>query len=340
MLPKILSKALVAILLVAGLSFGSIHAAPPAPASTKPGPTASDTIVLKWKDGKKAVFMLEFDDSTHTHLKTVIPELTKRNMVGTFYIVPGGGLFQSKKAEWTQAAANPNVVLANHTFTHKGVKDAAQLEEEISKAAEVIKSLYPDRKTPRLISFGQPGGVPWKVTKEEFTATLARHHLINRPHFNGPPFHQKSIPEIIAIVDAALAKGEMGHLDFHGVGGDWHVAPTEWFIALLDKLESHREQLWITDPVSWHQYQTQRKTAEVKVVKSTPLEIRLQLSSKTDPALYDLPLSLSTRVPANWKDCSVTQGATKSNATVVDGVATYDAIPGATEIILSPGLPL
>ncbi len=324
---------------VTALLMSVCFAATPAPAAQPAadlGGNPGDSVVLKWKNGKRAVFMLEFDDSYPTQIKNVIPELTKREMVGTFYIVAGGGLLKNLKTAWEQAAANPYVVLANHTFTHKGVQNVEELETEVSQAQDAINAYYPGRKNPRLISFGQPGGVPWKVSKEEFKAVLAKHNLINRPHFYGPPFHHKSAAEMIAVVDLALKKGEMGHLDFHGVGGDWHVTPLDWFIALLDKLESERDRLWITDPISWHQYQTERKTAELKTLKSEATEIRLSLSSQADPALYDMPLSLVTRVPADWKACAITQGTVKTRAQAVDGQVRYDAVPGGGEIILQP----
>ena len=137
-------------------------------------------------------------------------------------------------------------------------------------------------------------------------------------------------------MDLALARGEMGHLDFHGVGGDWHVTSMDWFLALLDKLEANRELLWITDPISWHKYLTERKAAAVKVLAGDSRQIRLQLACTTDPVLYDLPLTLATRVPPEWKSCLVTQGPAKSSVPAVNGVVRYPAMPGAVEIVPQP----
>ena len=46
-------------------------------AADAPGATS----VMKWKDGKKAVFLLMFDDSAPSAVKTVVPELKKRGFV-------------------------------------------------------------------------------------------------------------------------------------------------------------------------------------------------------------------------------------------------------------------
>ncbi|MFA6288709.1 MAG: polysaccharide deacetylase family protein [Opitutaceae bacterium] len=313
--------------------------ATPAVATAKSKPpvelTSGGTRLRKWKDGKQAVFMMEFDDSCPSHIKNVIPELEKRKMVGTFYIVPGIGPYQNLQSAWEKAALSPYVELANHTWTHSGSDNVAKLDVELAKCNEVILKARPDRKQPRLISFGTPGGVPWKISKEEWRAGFDKYNLINRPSFFGPPFHQKSAAEMIAVVDYALSHGDMTHLDFHGVGGDWHITPMEWFTALLDKLEADRERLWITDPVSWHKYDTERKGAQLKELVSNESEIRVSLTSGTNPGLYDLPLTLSTQVPAAWKACVVTQGKTVSAPIPVSGgEVRYDALPGADEILI------
>ena len=305
------------------------------PAASEPKiDPASGTQILKWKDGKKAVFLLAFDDSAASQLQHAVPELIRRKMTGTFYLVTGNSLYSSLKSKWEEAAKSPWIEIANHTFTHKGANTVEELDVELKKCNEVIYPLRPERKMPRLVGFGKPGGVPWKITVDEQAAALAKHHLVDRPPFHGPPMHYKSAAEMIAAVDSALAKGGMGHMDFHGIGGDWLVTPLDWFTALLDKLEASRDQLWITDVVSYHKYLAERQEAELQVVRANKDHIELMLTSKADPALYDLPLSLSTKVPPDWKNCLVTQGPNKDTVPVKDGAAAYSALPGGGVISL------
>jgi hypothetical protein len=292
------------------------------------------TQVLRWKDGKKAAFMLAFDDSAPSQLKNVVPELERRKMVGNFYLVTGHGLWAKLHSQWEAAAKSPYVAVANHTFTHKGVNNADELEPELAKCNEVLYSLHPEHKPPYLLGFGKPGGVPWNVTSEEKHAALEKHHLIERPPFAGPPINFKSPEETSAYVDDTLKKGEMGQLVFHGVGGDWLVTSVDWFNAILDKLDSVRDQIWITDIVSWHQYATERSSAEVKELKSGADGIELELTCKADPVLYHLPLTLATHVPAAWKTCTVTQGGHSATATIQNRVVQYDAVPGGGAILL------
>jgi|GEM_PF-1354644 len=318
----------------------------PAPVSLKtamqPGEpldaTFTGTRVLKWKDGKRAVFMLQFDDSAASQLKNVIPELVKHSIPGTFYINPGNGPYKGHQAEWEKAVTIPGIELANHTYTHIGGLTVEAFEAEVVKCNEVLNTLYPARKTPRLISFGRPG-VPkekWGITDAQIKAVLAKNHLIERPPFAGPPFQYKTIPEMNQLVDSAILKGEMQTLVFHGVGGDWLITPLDYFAAVLDKLDANKDQLWLTTPLSWHQYQTERTTAVAKELSSDKNRVRIALTSQADPAFYDYPLSLATRVPADWKQAVVQQGKTSVIAPVTNGIALYEAVPGAGEITLTP----
>ena len=139
------------------------------------------TGVLRWKDGKDAVFLLAFDDSCVSHLEHAIPELEKRGLVGNFYIVPGKGALPPKKEAWQKVASSPAVALQNHTFTHAGATTVDQLDDELARCNQAIRQLLPDRKWPRLIAFGYPGGVPWTVPRDQLLKSLEKHHLIERP---------------------------------------------------------------------------------------------------------------------------------------------------------------
>ena len=304
----------------------------PAPAAASPG----DTTVLKWKDGKKAVFLLMFDDSIPTDIKTVVPELTRRGMVATFYVNCGGQAFKAYRRQWETEVPKTGMVYANHTFTHRGVKNAEELDAELAPNNAEIDACFPDAKKPRLISFGQPGGVPWLVTKEEFNAALAKYHLIDRPPFKGFPINIKTQPELLALVDHALATGGMEYNVSHGVGGDWLVTPVEVFTALLDKLEANKDQLWITDAISWRQYATERQGAAVKTLEASPGRVRVSLTCPADPAFYDLPLTLTTQVPPGWQECVVMQGTSQTRVTATHGSVQYAAVPGAAEITIQP----
>lgn len=220
-----------------------------------------------WPHGKKAAFLMAFDDNVPTHLDFVIPELEKRRMVGTFYINAGTEHFQNRRDRWRAAAQSPYVKLANHTFTHRGATSVAELERELEQCNAAIYALNPELETPRHLAFGIPGGVPWTISDDELAQTLANFHLTCRPDFSIPMLLEKSseqlAAEMMAAIDDVLERGDMTQMVFHGVGGDWLNTPRESFLALLDKLEAHRDELWICDPVSLQQHRGSSQNASL-----------------------------------------------------------------------------
>lgn len=302
------------------------------------GVSPGDTRITKWPMGKKAVFQLQFDDNSPTQMLGAVPELRRRGMVGTIYVNPANEPWKTHEEMWLHPA--PGIEYANHTYSHVGATSFEQLDEELTKCGEVIARCYPERPWPRLLSFGQPGGVPWTVTPEEVDRALARHHLVNRPPFKGYPFQFKGgLEEILALVDSALASRGMEYYVFHGVGGDWHSTPWEWFISLLDKLDAHRSDLWITDPVSWHQYELERDDALLNVQADGEEEIRISLSCPHDPRFYSLPLTLETAIPDGWRETLVSQGTETRHVPVIDGRILFSAIPNAGDITIDPATP-
>ena len=296
-----------------------------------------ETRILKWKDGKRAAFMVEFDDSAPTHLEFAIPALKSRGIPGTFYINPGNGPYKNHQAAWEREATSPGIELANHTFSHIGGATVAEFEREIVLANEVIDRLYPQRRRLRLRDWARPG-VPakqWGVSETDIQRVLAKHHMIERPPFYGPPFSIKTEAEMREWIDGAIAEGEMRHLVFHGVGGDWHSVPLSYFLSMLDKLEAHADELWITDPLALHKYVTERASATVGVLDATASLVRLSLHSQSDPYFYDQPLSLATRVPPAWTRFKITQGGLPVRHAIVGGEARYDAVPGLGEIMFT-----
>ena len=307
-----------------------------------------DTQVAKWKDDRTGVFMLMFDDGWPSHFQVAVPELEKRGLVATFYICPDKGEFKTMAKEWDKVAAT-KMVLADHTMTHRGVKDLANAEHEIGDCAAIVRKLQPGKEN-RLVSFGMPGVGPndWNITGDQLKELLTKHHLVSRPPFegHGAVYHQKTFEEMIALADKAIRDKGVEYLVVHGVErvtpnwgyqDMWPLQQTIFF-PLLDALKerSDRGELWITDHISQHQYATEREGAAVKTVKAVANGIQIELKSSADPKFYDLPLTLVTQVPPAWSECNISQGDVKSRATAKDGVLKFDAVPNGPAVSVWP----
>ena len=306
-----------------------------------------ETRIAKWKDDRTAVFLLMFDDSWPSHWQVAAPELVKRGLTATFYICPAKGEYKHSIEKWEKELWKQGMVYGVHTMTHGGIKDAAHGEYEIGENASYIRTIVPHTKD-KLVSYARPGTKPgtWNITNEEEAALLKKHQLIDRPPFtgHGAVYHLKTTEEMIALADKAIAASDMEYLVVHGVErvgpvvkyqDFWPLAQAVFF-PLLDGLKERSDKgtLWVTDHISYHQYLTERESAEVKVVEATGKSIRLQLTTKADQKLYDQPLTLLTHVPTAWKKCSITQGTQKTSVSVSNGTARYNALPDGSDIVL------
>jgi peptidoglycan/xylan/chitin deacetylase (PgdA/CDA1 family) len=333
--PSLLSFRIACLLLLLGLLSPAI--------AQEPG----ETRIARWKDDRTATFLLMFDDSWPSHVQVAAPELLKRGMVATFYICPGKGEHLKFSADWDSKIWQQGMVYGNHTMTHKGVKDYTNAITEIGDCTRYIRKVTGAKET-KLVSYGQPGVGPkdWNIKVDQLNDLLKQNNMIDRPPFanHGAVYHWKTKEEMLALADKAIANKGMEYLVIHGVERlkpdwgyqDFWALKQDVFLPLLDALKERQDknQLWITDHISAHQYETERNSAVVKVLEKSASKLRLELKSKADPLYYDHPLTLITHVPTDWKQARVQQGSQKSVIPVANGSIRYEAVPGVEPILV------
>ena len=293
---------------------------------------------------------LMFDDSLLSHWQVAAPELFKRGMIATFYINPGKAEYQKFASKWEDELWKQGMVYGDHTMTHRGFADLAGAEREIGDCADIIRRIVPGPER-RLISFGKPGvgAVHWKISKEDYAALLHRHDLIDRPTFDkhGAVYHLQTSEQMLALADRAIATQGMEYLIIHGVERigpnvkwqDFWALKQGVFFPLLDGLQQRQaqHQLWITDHISQHQYETERDSAELSVRSAADGALHIELTCRADPLLYRLPLTLLTELSSTGPTARITQGERDVQVAVIGGVIRYDAVPGDGTIVIRPG---
>lgn len=288
--------------------------------------------VAKWKGDVKAAFLLAFDDGCPSHLKNAIPLLNRYRIYGTFYLFPAAGHFAWQKDKWAAAAKSLYVVLGNHTIDHKGVNAPEEFEPSVVKCQGEIRAMTPDGKWPRIVSFARPGGVPWKISQEEVLAVLKKHNVTHRPEYHGPPWFCGKTEEALKLIDTTIAKGGMEHIDFHGVGGDWLSAPTDYLEAVCKRLDEKRGEIWSAAHADYHKYVTERDAAKIEDVSVSATGVKFTVRTTLDERLYDLPLTVV--VPAKGrKTAKVTVGKAKPvTVEVKDGKVLVDVVSGPVSV--------
>lgn len=252
---------------------------------------------LDWPQGKRAAWCLSFDDGCNSHLDNVLPILESNRVHATFYVCTDWPSFVKREREWGRASEY--LTLGNHTATHRGVKTPAELEKELSGCNEAIRRVGADRRWPRLIAFAVPGAETihkvLEIGDEEYASMLERHHLVERSPYFGFPEVCRQIKGMTTYVDSVIAGGGMGHLDFHGIGGDWLDPGLEYFHALMKKLDKERDRLWFAPYIDVYKYMRLRDEAQLLAWKEDDGTIAVEMKSALDPTLYDVPLWVKVR---------------------------------------------
>lgn len=287
--------------------------------------------IEKWQGGRKGALAMRFDDGLESHIVNAIPQLSERNLKGTFYINPGAFWFNTKA--WFSIADNPNIEFGNHSFSHKGAANSYEAEMEISKCSQFIENLRPYLKYPRLISFQYPGGFRWKVEENQKTAMLQKYHLIRRPPTQGKAagIHLKTAKELISVAEHCLNNNTYSSITFHGVGTEWHSVNLYDFITLLDFLSNKKEALWVTDSISLHKYITELNNATISILTNTVDETIFNLNCPVEN-LYDEPLTVSLPTEKNTIILSISQNSKNINFRFSGDRVYFELLPNSSNI--------
>ncbi|MFC0168100.1 polysaccharide deacetylase family protein [Pseudoduganella danionis] len=223
-----------------------------------------------WPHGARVAVSLGYDDTLASQLDVALPALQRHGLKASFYLQLSSPLLQSRLAEWRRVAQLGHE-LGNHSLFHQcagslpghawvePARDldsttAAQMADQVLLGNAMLFAIDGERERtytvpcgdhqardgdylPRIaaafVGIKQGGGSG--VTAR---AVLQRHAVAVYAPVG------LSGSELIALVRAAGAQGDMVNLTFHGVGGDYLGTSAAAHEELLAYLASHRDEYW------------------------------------------------------------------------------------------------
>ena len=197
-----------------------------------------------------------------TQLSTAVPALAAHDLRATFFITD----VRNNRAPWQGLLADGHE-LAAHTFKHPCPAadwvpvgnasedyDLARMETALDEQVTLLQELG----QPQPFTFAYPCGVSWVGADKDSYASLVEERFLaargvsgslaglTPNFFNVPAFFLEGTGEaMIAQVEAAQAAGSWVVFGFHGIGGDWNIAPTESHEALLQYLDDHSDEIYV-----------------------------------------------------------------------------------------------
>jgi peptidoglycan/xylan/chitin deacetylase (PgdA/CDA1 family) len=121
---------------------------------------------------------------------------------------------------------------------------------------------------------------------------------------------QTPMPMMKAWVDTTINKNNTWLvLTFHGVDGiGWEALTHQQLAEYFGYIKANDDKLWIATFGDVTRYLRERQSAKVST-SSNKERITVTLTHPLNKAMYNLPLTLKTVVPAGWKTVKISQGS-------------------------------
>jgi peptidoglycan/xylan/chitin deacetylase (PgdA/CDA1 family) len=150
-----------------------------------------------------------------------------------------------------------------------------------------------------------------------------------------------SMADMKGWVDTALRRDNIWLvLVFHGVDGvGWEPKTGAELAEYFGYIKSREDRIWVTNFRDGVKYMRERMAARVDTARQGGT-IRVELRHDLPAGLYDLPLTLKTTVPSDWRSVEIRQGERTAMADAVrdgDGAyVLYHAVPNAGPMTITP----
>jgi len=220
--------------------------------------------------------------------------------------------------------------IASHSITHATMPgmDEVNIRYELEKSKEeILKQMGPRSTFSAEVPYGYENERVMQIAYKIYPALRNRMPEpflteIDRPSKKTPSVNNKDyvqwqrgattktpLPLMKSWVDTAYARKDTWLvLVFHGVDSLGYEALNS---SLLDEyfqyIKSKEDNLWVATFGDATRYMREREHAKVTSVMKNG-KIRVKLTHSLDKAMYDLPLTLKTYVPKNWKQVKVQRG--------------------------------
>ncbi|HVX28157.1 MAG TPA: polysaccharide deacetylase family protein [Parafilimonas sp.] len=257
--------------------------------------------------------------------------------------------------------ASKGYEFASHTVTHThlAVLDTANINYELYKSKDDIKNHLGSAYTfdaeipfgiehPRALKYGFPAYAALRnMMTDSFLFEINRGYKTQPGSSNKAyvqwqrgPLSKTTLAQMKSYIDTTLAHNNIWLvLVFHGINGlGWEALPDTMLETYFQYIKQNENNLWITTFKDAGKYMRERMHTNIKEFENNTV-ISVQLTQTIDKNVYDVPLTLKTYVPANWKYVIATQANFKQRLKPIEDkkghYVLYDATPAAGEIKLS-----
>lgn len=346
-------------LLGTGLLMAKETNSPPAEPSGRPGAT---TICLL-KDNKAAAVSITMDDGLAAS-DVYFNELFKKyNLNGTMALVGARVAKTGGSDVFRELVNDGRMDVGNHSLTHANLPKvgAAQLELEVNGARHRLRKEFPDQDVICMI-------YPYNASNETVRLKVKERHYAARGGIRGDNsldpadgewFNLKTrgvkdrdpgqgtgpdgavlVSDLNSWIDSAIGNNRWVIEMLHGVKEKdprSYAPPASAVVAEhFSYLSTKLDKIWCGTFTEVTKYIRQRQNAALTQLPTDGSYFTISLKDDLDDRIFNVPLTLKTRVPDEWGSARVEQNG---KVQIVNAVAEsgkkyiyYDAIPDQGDI--------
>jgi len=214
--------------------------------------------VLPWNN-HQAALSLTFDDSRAVHLDLVAPELNKRHLRATFFLIVSK---TTRLGDWQKLQSQGHEI-GNHSVTHEHATDLTKAGEELQ--VEDAKKFLDSNFKSDIITFAYPytevsPGLLYWVKRYDFAArggrgdgTLVYMKSDVQPDWNNlpsqPSYTKYDLATYEGWIDKDVSLKAWTIIQIHGIGDPstgFEPIPSNTFIEFLDYVKAMEPRgLWV-----------------------------------------------------------------------------------------------
>jgi peptidoglycan/xylan/chitin deacetylase (PgdA/CDA1 family) len=326
--------------------------------------------IAPWYGFKKAACSITFDDGTLDQYMVAAPEMERRNIRGTFFLITRlvrrsywmDGETKRRLFSWDQARKlwDAGHEIGSHSMTHKDLtKKGVNVKRELGGSLEKIKKEIPSISA---VTFAWPY---WR-NKEEHQNLAAEYYISARvgtglidvfaeKNIDNP---NSRIVNLYAVASLCIRNSEIDKpwkfycdrifkdggwfvLCFHGVDDGridtdslgWEPLSLSQFRDILNHIEERG--FWIAPFGTVSRYIRERDAASLSLKVSRKSYYVLTLEDGLDDAVYNQPLSIEIKLPEKWRELRVSQLRVALDHEIIkDGYIRFSAVPDGSEIFI------
>lgn len=297
-------------------------------------PQICDLYVSKFQGARPAAVSFTFDDGDEEHASLVAPELEKRGMRGTFWIVGkvvGTEDPKRPRVTWPQlrAMADAGHEISNHSWSHPKLVRMSEEEiyAEIHKNDSAIEVNTGIRPTTFCYPFNATTPLLLRLASEGRVGTRLKQIGVGQQN-------NKTTAEKLSVwLRNTIDSGDWGITMTHGinVGYDkWYHPEILW--NFFDEVKKREQEVWVGTFREVAAYQAERDNLKLHI-RHRKRHCSITPEFLLDQKLFREPLTLVLQGDFLSKtNISVTQGKRTLPVTVKNGKPTFDFQPAGGRI--------